>query len=174
MRHQPDQQIVMRRRRPGSVRPALLHFSQLPDMARPGADERIVSATVEHHQNKVVPGRLFRDNSHSVLALHGVDTTDGAAEWITCQALRLRRMIALQPRPRDIRVTRTQTAAATASGDDSQQPAMAERPYFSDQHRPVRQKHNIREQKRCGRMTKRRRYAEPTANAGTIRKARLI
>ena len=52
--HQSDEQIVVRRRSPGRVRPAALDLAELLHCLRPGAHKRVVAATVEDHQDVVI------------------------------------------------------------------------------------------------------------------------
>ena len=59
VRHQSHQQIKVRRRRPGGIRPLAFHRTQLAHRARPCLHKRVVSAAVEDHQNVVIALSVF-------------------------------------------------------------------------------------------------------------------
>ena len=54
MRHQADEQVVVRRGRPGRVGPALLDFAQFADGLGEGPLQGIVAAAIEYDKNIVV------------------------------------------------------------------------------------------------------------------------
>src|SRR6266852_4664638 len=60
VRHQSHQQVEMGRRRPGSVRPPLLHFPQLAYSSRARAHERIVPAAIKYDEDVVVADATSR------------------------------------------------------------------------------------------------------------------
>ena len=63
VRHQPHQQVVVRRRGPGRIRPALLDVPESVHHLRPRADERVEAAAVEDHEDEIVPAPRARHDT---------------------------------------------------------------------------------------------------------------
>ena len=76
VRHEAAQQVEVRGRGPGSVRPALFEFAQLEDVAGPGGDQGIEAAAIEDDEDVVV-----RPPALSV-ALHACIVTPGGPEVV--------------------------------------------------------------------------------------------
>ena len=54
VRHETHQQVVVRRGRPGRVRPSFFHFAELSNRARACFDERIIPAAVQDDENVII------------------------------------------------------------------------------------------------------------------------